>query len=108
MVAVAARIERLKVLARTEPQLPATCELTPYEIKALVLVRRRTKKRTDPMPGEKPTIAEAVRWLADIGGYTGPKVSGGPPGAVTIRRGLDYVRPVADALEQLEKEGKLR
>jgi hypothetical protein len=49
-----------------------------------------------------------VRWLADIGGYTGPKVSGGPPGSVTIRRGLDYIRPVADALEQLEMEGKLR
>jgi transposase-like protein/DDE family transposase len=47
MVAVAARIERLKALARTEPELAATCELTPYEIKALVLVRRRTKKRTD-------------------------------------------------------------
>ncbi len=107
MVAVAARIERLKVLARTEPELPATRELTPFEIKALVLVRRRTKKRTDPMPSDEPTIGEAVRWLADIGGYTG-KSSGGPPGAVTIRRGLDYVRPIAHALEQLESEGKLR
>jgi hypothetical protein len=108
MIAVAARIERLKVLSRTQPDLPATSELTPYEIKALVLTRRRTKKRTDPMPGDNPTIAEAVRWLADIGGYTGPKVSGGPPGAVTIRRGLDYVRPIADALQQLENEKKLR
>lgn len=108
MVAVAARIERLKVLSRTEPELPATIELTPHEIKALVLTRRRTKKRTDPMPGDNPTIGEAVRWLADIGGYTGPKVSGGPPGAITIRRGLDYVRPIADALEQLENERNLR
>lgn len=104
MVAVAARIERLKVLSRTQPELPATSELTPYEIKALVLTRRRTKKRTEPMPGDNPTIGEAVRWLADIGGYTGPKVSGGPPGAVTIRRGLDYIRPIAHALEQLENE----
>lgn len=108
MVAVAARIERLKVLARTEPDLPATIELTPYEIKALVLTRERTKKRTDPMPTDNPSIGEAVRWLADIGGYTGPKVSGGPPGAVTIRRGLDYVRPIADALEQLDRKRKLR
>jgi len=108
MVAVAARIERLKVLSITEPELPATIELTFHEIKALVLTRRRTKKRTDPMPGDNPTIGEAVRWLADIGGYTGPRVSGGPPGAITIRRGLDYVRPIADALEQLENERKLR
>jgi|SRR5580704_902156 hypothetical protein len=107
MAAVAARIERLKVLARTEPSLPASIELNPYEIKALVLNRRRTKKRTDPVPSDHPTVGEAVRWLADIGGYTG-KSSGGPPGSITIRRGFDRIVPVALALEQLEKEGKLR
>lgn len=107
MAAIAARIERLKVLARTEPTLPASVELNPYEIKALVLNRRRTKKRTDPMPTDNPTVGEAVRWLADIGGYTG-KSSGGPPGSTTIRRGFDRIAPVALALEQLEKEGKLR
>lgn len=107
MVAVAARIERIKVLARTEPALPASTELTAYEIKALVLTRHRTKKRTDPSPGDNPTIGEATRWLADIGGYTG-KSSGGPPGSITIRRGLDQIIPVALALKQLEKMGKLR
>ncbi|RYZ65150.1 MAG: IS4 family transposase [Proteobacteria bacterium] len=108
MVAVASRIERLKVLSRTEPERPASDELTPHEIKALVLTRRRTKKRTDPEPSPRPTLGEAVRWVADIGGYTGPKVSGGPPGAVTIRRGLEKVIPVALALELLEREGLLR
>lgn len=108
MAAVAARIERLKTLARTESERPASLELTPYEIMALVLTRRRTKKRTDPMPEDNPSIGDAVRWLADIGGYTGPKVSGGPPGSITIKRGLDRIIPVALALEQLEKEGKLR
>ncbi len=108
MAAIASRIERMKMLARTEPELPAAIELNVYELQALVLNRRRTKKRTDPMPTDNPTIGEAVRWLADIGGYTGPKVSGGPPGAITIRRGFDRIAPVALALEQLEKEGKLR
>jgi len=108
MVAVASRIERLKKLARGEPELAASVELTPFEIKALVLTRRRTKKRTDPDPVDQPTIGDAVRWLADIGGYTGPKVSGGPPGSITIQRGLDYITPIAAALEQLETEGKLR
>ena len=107
MVAVAARIERLKILSRTKPDLPATSELSPYEIKALVLTRRRTKKRTDPIPTDNPTIGDATRWLADIGGYTG-KSSGGPPGSITIRRGYEQIAPVALALEQLEREGKLR
>lgn len=107
MAATAARIERMKILARTEPTLPATVELNSYEIQALVLNRRRTKKRTDPMPTDNPTIGEAVRWLADIGGYTG-KSSGGPPGSVTISRGFDRIWPVALALKQLEKEGRLR
>ena len=107
MAATAARIERMKVLSRTEPTLPATVELNEYEIKALVLNRKRTKKRTDPMPTDNPTIGEAVRWLADIGGYTG-KSSGGPPGSITISRGFDRIWPVALALKQLENEGRLR
>ena len=107
MAATAARIERMKVLSRTEPTHPASVELNEYEIKALVLNRKRTKKRTDPMPTDNPTIGEAVRWLADIGGYTG-KSSGGPPGTITISRGFERIWPVALALKQLEKEGRLR
>ena len=107
MAATAARIERMKMLARTEPNLPASIELTPYEIQALVLNRRRTKKRTDPTPTDNPTIGEAVRWLADIGGYTG-KSSGGPPGSITIARGFERIIPAALLLKQLEREGRLR
>jgi hypothetical protein len=107
MATAAARIERMKILARTDPERPASVELKPYEIKALVLYRRRTKKRTDPMPTDTPTIGEAVRWLADIGGYNG-KSSGGPPGSITIGRGFERIAVVALTLEQLEREGRLR
>jgi hypothetical protein len=33
----------------------------------------------------------ATLWLAELGGYTGPKSSGGPPGSMMIKRELDFV-----------------
>jgi hypothetical protein len=106
LAAVAIRIERLKHLGRTKPELLADVELTAHEIRALVLWKRRTKKRTEPIPGHLPTIGEAVLWIAQMGGYTG-KSSGGPPGAITIGRGLDRLRQRAEALKDLEFSGKI-
>lgn len=105
LATVAIRIERLKLLARTEPETAASRELTPHEIQALVLWKRRTKKRTEPIPKRSPTIGEAVLWIAQMGGYTG-KSSGGPPGAITIARGLDRLCQRAEALEDLESSEK--
>jgi hypothetical protein len=107
MAAVAARIERLKILSRTQPELPAGRELSTFEIRALIQLKRRHKKRTETIPDTEPTLAQAIWWLAELGGYTG-KSSGGPPGSITIRRGLDYIAPAADLLQALENEGKLR
>lgn len=105
-VVTAARIERLRVLARTKPDESALMALGAYEVQALILMKRRHAKRTERISDETPTIAQAVRWLADLGGYAGHK-SSGRPGAVTIRRGLDYIGPVALAIEALENAGKL-
>ena len=77
LASVAMRIQRLMQLSRTQPDMPASAELTKHEIEAIIVLRRpRGVVRT-----AKPTLAEAVRWLADLGGYTG-KSSGGPPGAI--------------------------
>jgi hypothetical protein len=107
MAATAARIERIKVLSREQPDLPASHVLKPYEIRALILMKRKHKKRTETIPDAMPSLAQATLWLAELGGYTG-KSSGGPPGSLTIRRGLDFIRPAAIAIEALESEGKLR
>jgi Transposase DNA-binding/Transposase DDE domain len=107
IAAVAARIERLKVLSRTQPDLPAGCELTRFEVGALLKLKRMHKKRTETIPDTEPTLAQAVLWLAELGGYTG-KSSGGPPGSITIRRGLDYIAPAAALLEALQNEAELR
>ena len=103
---VAARIERLRYLARNEPEKPASVELSHIEIEALKLLKNDQKKRTETIPDEMPTIATAVGWIADIGGYTG-KSSGGPPGATTIAQGMSClaiaVRTV-QAMRGLEKK----
>jgi hypothetical protein len=105
LAAVALRIERLKFLSRTDPKLPASGELTRHEIRALVLWKRRSKKRTEPMPGAAPTLVQAVLWIAEMGGYMG-KSSGGPPGSITIGRGLERLRQCAEVLEELESSGE--
>lgn len=106
-VVTAARIERLRMLARTNPNDSAVGVLSEYEIRALILMKRRHAKSTEHVSDLAPTIGQAVRWLADLGGYAG-HASSGRPGAVTLRRGLDYIAPVALALEVLKAEGKLR
>ena len=101
---VAARVERLKTLARTSPELPASVDLSANEIRALLLLKRKQKKRTEVVPNTMPSIGQAVRWMADLGGYTG-KSSGGPPGSVTIGRGLAKVLAAVEVIEALEEGG---
>jgi hypothetical protein len=107
LAAVAVRAEKLKQLARTTPDLPASVELSRDEVHALIRLKRLNKKRTEEIPATMPTIGQAVVWLAELGGYTG-KSSGGPPGATTIGRGLQYVAVGVDMLEALRIERKMR
>ena len=93
------RIQRLTHLARNHPDLPASEELTPDEITALVLHKQRRRVKT----GFVPTIVIAVTWIAELGGYTG-KSSGGPPGAQTIARGLQWLVPAAATVALLRAE----
>lgn len=106
LATVALRIERLKYLSRKQPDLPASVELSAVEIRTLLLLKRAQKKRNETIPDSTPSIAQATRWIADLGGYTG-KSSGGPPGSITIRRGLDEIRAGARVLEALESEHKM-
>lgn len=91
LAVVAARIERLKRLGREQPDRPASDELSAVEIEVLVVLKREIKKRTEVIPDGVPTMAQATLWLADLGGYTG-KSSGGPPGSITIGRGLERLK----------------
>ena len=105
LASVATRIERLKQLARTKPDLPANEELAEHEIEALVLLKQNRKKKTEKLPKGIPTIGQAVQWIAELGGYTG-KSSGGPPGSATIGRGLERLAPAAEMYKVLRKKGQ--
>lgn len=104
LMAVAVRIERIKQLSRQEPDRPATDEFSPLEIRAAALLHfgKSAKKRL--AAASAPTIGEVTLWVAKIGGYTGQTSSGGPPGAITLARGLKEVRVAARALEALANQ----
>jgi hypothetical protein len=102
LAVVAMRIERMKRLARTTPDVPATEELKPIEVDALLALKHPDRFGT----GYMPTIGEAVLWIAELGGYTG-KSSGGPPGAVVIGRGLEKVQGAVWAVGNLRGAKKM-
>lgn len=107
LAAVALRIERLKFLARTRPDEPATIGLKPIEIEALKSAKRtRFLKRTETVGDEMPTIATAVRWIGQFGGFQGR----GPamPGSVTLGRGLEKLLVYAEGFEKGVKEARKR
>jgi hypothetical protein len=106
LAAVAARIERLKYLARNEAEQPASVELKPIEIEALILLKRENKKRTETITDDIPPIGLAVLWMAELGGYAGKKSD--RPGSITIKRGLDKVRHAAKVISILRKTGQMR
>lgn len=102
LAAVAVRIERIKLLSREQPDLPATSEFSRVELKAIVLLRFEEKK---PPPHSKPpTLAQATTWLAELGGYTGRTSSGGPPGSITLARGWEQVQTAVRALNALRSK----
>jgi Transposase DNA-binding len=107
LAAVAARAERLKHLARKTPDEPASIELSAAEIEATILLKKGQKSRVEVVPDTMPTIAQATLWIAHLGGYTG-KSSGGPPGSITIGRGLRDVQVAAAVIEALGKGRKKR
>lgn len=101
LAAVATRIERLKHLARNAPDEPATVDLSDDEIRVLVALAPTIKKRAESGPTSALTIGEAAAWIARLGGYTG-KSSGGPPGAITLRRGLERLRNAVAGVRAVE------
>ena len=93
LAAVAARAERLKQLSRETPDLDARVEFSQDELDAAILY---TEAKSYEL-GESMSLKEAVRLVAMAGGYMGRR-GDGPPGTITIRRGLERIVPAAEVL----------
>jgi hypothetical protein len=99
LAAVATRAMRLTHLARKTPDALATTEFSRVELKALLALRQ--PKGIDHTVISTLSLAQAVRWVADVGGYNGPWK--GPPGPTVIGRGLYDVLVTARAFEYRDK-----
>jgi hypothetical protein len=98
LAAVATRAERLRPLSREAPEIDSEIEFTRDELDAAILI---TESKIYAV-GAKLTLGQAVRMIAICGGYMGNK-SDGPPGAITIRRGLERIVPAAKAIAALRR-----
>jgi hypothetical protein len=100
LAAVAARIERLKHLARNKPTAPASVDLDGLELRALMLLKFGSE-----LAHAAPTLGQVVMWLAEIGGFTN-RYSDRLPGATVLGRALDRVRLAARVLDLKERAQK--
>jgi hypothetical protein len=80
---IAWRILYATLLARTAPELPCTVLLVLEEWQALYCAIHKTPT----LPATPPTLGQAVRWIAQLGGFLGRK-SDGEPGAQVLWRGF--------------------
>lgn len=99
LATVAARAERLKLVSRSDPTLPASVEFTPNEIRVLRARRRKLVKKGTRIP-PMPSVRVAVRWVAELGGFAGSYPT--QPGSITIARGLEKLRWLVAGLELAE------
>ncbi|MFC1765246.1 IS4 family transposase [Planctomycetota bacterium] len=79
---VAWRLFRITLIARTNPSLPCSKFLSEQEWTVLAV----KSSRNGCPPATPPTIANALIWIARLGGYLARK-SDGSPGILTLWRG---------------------
>jgi len=99
MCVVAWRLQWLTYINRTNPEEPCTTVLTPIEWQALYM---RIHK-TSVLPKLPPSTHQAIRWVAQLGGFLGRK-SDGEPGIVAIWRGWQRLQDFAATWELIVNE----
>lgn len=87
--------------ARRAPEIPCTIAFAPHEWKALYCRHHRTAV----LPTLVPTLGQAVRWLAQLGGFLGRR-GDGEPGVKVLWRGLQSLEPAAMMYKQLTGDGQ--
>lgn len=95
--AVAIRVVGLTYAARRAADQPALEMFDDTEVALLRGSAIKNKWCRKPPPVDSVTVQQATEWLARLGGYTG-RSSGGPPGQITLTRGLQRLAPMLEAL----------
>jgi len=89
---VAWRVLYLTLQGRQTPSVPCTVFLEPIEWQALYAFRFKTRT----LPTTVPTLDEAMRWIARLGGYTDRRKNA-HPGTTVLWRGLSRLYDIASA-----------
>lgn len=89
---VAWRLYWMTHIGRSHPDLKCTTMLAEYEWKALYMKVTKSFQ----LPKVVPTIREAIRWIAQLGGFLARK-GDGEPGIITVWRGWQRLTDIADA-----------
>lgn len=89
---IAWRLFWLTFLARTHPDAPAATILAPHELAALYQFHHHR-----PLPDTlQPTVHQAIRWIAQLGGFLN-RQRDGEPGVTVIWRGWQRLADIAAA-----------
>lgn len=89
---IAWRLYWMTYINRISPDRCCTEVLAEHEWKALYCKTKKTKT----LPKEPPTIREAIRWIAQLGGFLGRK-GDGEPGITTTWRGWQRLLDISEA-----------
>ena len=83
---IAWRVMFVTLLARTVPEVACTAVVDDDEWQALYCHIHRTVE----LPDKPPTLREAVRWIARLGGFLGRK-GDGEPGVMVMWKGFQHL-----------------
>ena len=99
MCVVAWRLHWLTYLNRTDPDAPCTLALTTAEWQVLYMYIQRSTK----FPDRPPTVHQAVRWIAQLGGFLAREADG-EPGITVVWRGWQRLQDMVVLWELLKTQ----
>jgi len=102
MCVVAGRLQWLTYINRTNPQASCITVLTTIEWQALYMRIHKTSL----LPKSPPTTYQAIRWIAQLGGFLARK-SDGEPGIVTVWRGWQRLQDFSATWELIANQPTL-
>jgi hypothetical protein len=100
MSVIAWRLHWFTYLNRVKPTAPCTLALTSTEWEALYM----RIQETTTLPQEPPTVRQAIRWIAQLGGFLGRK-GDGEPGNTVIWRGWQRLQDLAATWYLVKEQG---